>query len=92
MAHLYNFRERAPKPEGMGPKILRHLKVAKAKNGGHIVTHEFEYNHGPGPSHPDEENVFGAGEGAKVLAHIAKHLGIQQGAAAPAPKAGNALE
>jgi hypothetical protein len=96
MANSYNFREKPPAPTGMGPKILRHLKVEKGTAGGHVVTHVFEYNHGPGRDHPDEAYPFGDGQGAEVLAHIAKHLGIKA-AAAPAkmakpPAGGNALE
>jgi hypothetical protein len=77
----------------MGPKVLRHLQVAKGTAGGHVVTHDYEYNHGPGPSHPDETFPFGEGQGAQVLAHIAKHMGIKQTAAAAPPPApeGNAL-
>jgi hypothetical protein len=96
MGHAYNFREEragAEGPKGPGPKVLSHLKVVKGKNGGHVVTHVFEYNPGPGASHPDEEYPFGAGEGAKVLAHIAKHVGIKASGAAAEPRAGgNALE
>jgi hypothetical protein len=94
MANAYNFREARPvdpKPKGMGPKILRHLKVEKGTAGGHVVTHEFEYNPGPGANHPDETYPFGAGDGAAALAHIAKHAGIKVAAAPPAAP-GNALE
>ena len=97
MGYGYNFRETeaSPAPKGvksMGPKVLDELRVKKGTAGGHVVKHSFEYNKGPGPSHPDETFPFGEGQGPAVLAHIAKHLGIKGAAAAPpAPAGGNSL-
>jgi hypothetical protein len=68
----YDFR--APNKGKPQPKKLRNLSVEEAENGGHIVEHHFENN---GPAYHDPEQfVFGSGEGDKVLAHIAKHMGI----------------
>jgi hypothetical protein len=89
MGHAYNFRAEGapPKPPKTGAKLLD-IAVKKAKSGGHIATHEFE---GAAP----EEHVFGAGEGPKLMAHLAKHLGIKAPAAPPVPSGqpgANALE
>jgi hypothetical protein len=99
MGHAYNFRE-SEEPKGtkmpaMGPKVLRHIEIRPGKTGGHLVRHVFAYSTGPGPSHPDEEHVFGASEGPKLMAHLQKHLGIKAPAPPPVPAAGpspNALE
>jgi hypothetical protein len=91
MAHAYNFRtqsavESAPKPKVGGSKKLRYLKVEPGTAGGHVVTHAHEYG-GPGPEHPDETFPFGAGQGAEVMAHIAKAMGIKHALSAPKPPA-----
>lgn len=99
MGQGYNFRDTvaSPAPKGvksLGPKVLEELSVKKGTAGGHVVKHEYQYNRGPGPSHPSETFPFGEGQGQAVMAHIAKHLGIK-GAAAPAataiPASGNTL-
>jgi hypothetical protein len=78
-----NFRDKAPKARA---KVLSHLQVSQAENGGHIVEHHFD-NSGPGEGyHEAEQHVFGKGEGGKVLAHIGKHMGIS-GAAEEAGEA-----
>jgi hypothetical protein len=99
MGHAYNFRDsegpKGTKMPSAGPKTLRRLEVTPGKNGGHSVNHVFNYNPGPGPSHPDEEHIFGASEGPKLMAHLQKHLGIKAPAPPPVPAAGpsaNALE
>jgi hypothetical protein len=58
---------RAKKP----PKEFRQMILKHGENGGHIATHEFtSYEHEP------EHHVFGKHEGAALLAHVAKHMGI----------------
>jgi hypothetical protein len=66
---------------------LEEMRIRVAKNGGHTVTHEFErkatkregtmnggiYNERP----PSEEHVFGPDDGAKLGAHLVKHLNLK---------------
>ena len=62
--------EAEPKREKM-PKVLHHIELTAAQNGGAMAEHSFtHYEHKP------EVHVFGAGDGAKLAAHIEKHLGI----------------
>lgn len=54
------------------PKVLDHLRVMKADNGGHVVEHHFtSYAHEP------EKHVFSKSEGSKTIAHITKHAQIK---------------
>jgi hypothetical protein len=53
-------------------KILEHIRVSEAENGGHSVEHHFtSYDH------PPETHVFGSDEGHKLVAHLAKHAHIK---------------
>lgn len=58
-------------------KKLRRLSVQRAKNGGHTVEHEYHSN-GNGYE-PPTTHVFGRGDGAGLLAHLRRHLGIVMG-------------
>lgn len=72
-------------------KQLERIEIHPAKNGGHTVRHEFQrqpnkkggsmssgvYMERPEP----EEHVFGPGDGAAMMAHVAKNLGVKGGAA-----------
>lgn len=58
-----------------GPKVVRHIEVKEAENGGHVVTHHF--NHSGGDYHEPEEHVFGADEGGKAMEHIASAANIK---------------
>lgn len=70
-----------PRPgKKAGPKEIRSIEVEKAENGGHTVTHRFQHQ-SEGPYHEAETHVFGKSEGAKLLAHLTEHLGINAGAA-----------
>lgn len=53
-------------------KVLHHIEIHHAENGGHIVTHHHESF-----EHPPEPHVFGEGEGHKMLAHVAEHMGVE---------------
>ena len=53
------------------PKVLDHLRVKEAENGGHVVSHHFV-----GYDHEPEDHVFGAGQGKQMLAHVAEHMGV----------------
>lgn len=55
---------------------LDHVRITPAENGGHVVEHHFES--GPDMRYKEpESHVFGADEGAKLLAHLKEHLGIK---------------
>ena len=91
MGHAYNFRaETAPgKMPKAGPKVLRQMTITPGKSGGASVQHIFKGDQ------LDEEHIFGASEGPKLMAHLAKHLGVKAPAAPPIPAAGpsaNSLE
>jgi hypothetical protein len=74
MAHGARVQEAAtaaPAEKKM-PKILHHIELTAAQNGGAMAEHSFtHYEHKP------EVHVFGANEGHKLAAHIEKHLGIK---------------
>lgn len=67
-------RERGKNP---GKKVLKSLELARAANGGHIVTHRYESS--TGEYHEPEQHTFGKDEGQKVLDHVSKHMGIESG-------------
>jgi hypothetical protein len=71
MAHL-NWKEQAggrSKPK----KVLDHLEVKEAENGGHTVTHHFtSYEHAP------EVHAFGPAQGEEAMLHIAKNANIAE--------------
>jgi hypothetical protein len=65
---------------------MDHMRITPAENGGHTVEHHYKAmpsgKSGAFMEHKEPEtHVFGAGEGAKMLGHLKKHLGI---GAAPA--------
>ena len=73
-------------------KAIRRMEIEPAENGGHMVTHHFKET----PSHSSkmgmsmayqepEKHVFGPEEGHEMLAHIANHLEIPEGAQVEAP-------
>lgn len=78
---------REPEPmKAKGKHELEHMRITLIQNGGHIVRHEFKRTmahsrtNGMGYDRPeDEEHVFGKGERGKLMAHIAKHLGVKGG-------------
>jgi len=59
----------------MGKPKLRSIEVERATNGGFIATHRFANS--SGPYREPENATFGADEGAKLVTHLAKHLGIK---------------
>ena len=60
-----------PSPKKM-PKVLEHIQLMPAENGGVAAEHRFtHYEHKP------EMHVFGANEGGKLMAHLQHHLGIK---------------
>jgi len=62
------------------------MEITPAENGGHTIRHSFKskptlrkggMNSGMGMEYQEpEEHVFGKDEGAKVMSHIGKHLGL----------------
>jgi hypothetical protein len=59
------------------PKVLESIEMKKGESGGHVLTHRFtHYEHAP------ETHVFGASEGAKLVAHLGQHMGLDTAAAA----------
>ena len=52
-------------------KEVDHIRIHKAKNGGHVVEHHHKHF-----AHPPETHVFGPGDGGKMLAHVGKHMGV----------------
>lgn len=64
-----------------GPKMLDELRVKRTLDGGHVVTHHYEgYQHEPKPY------AFSKGEGARAMAHIARHAGLPAGGGAAEPE------
>jgi len=62
------------------PKRLERMEIEHAKNGGHVVTHRFTRRGPDGYSmpEPDEQHVFGPGDGKAMLAHVGKAMGAAQ--------------
>jgi hypothetical protein len=65
-------------------KELASMRIEAAKNGGHVVRHDYRSkatyskSGGMGMDYPQsEEHVFGKTENAKLAAHIATHLGLK---------------
>lgn len=68
-------------------KKLEEMTIRKAKNGGHVIRHEYERKpmHSSGAANggmymdrpKSEEHVFGPEDGGKVLKHIQTHLGLK---------------
>lgn len=56
---------------------LSRMEITRAKNGGHVVRHNFANGPEMGSYMEPTEHVFGKGEGAKLLAHLKRHLGIK---------------
>lgn len=67
---------KAEKPKGK--KVLAEIRIKPALGGGHVIEHHYEgYQHDPRPY------KFGANDGQKAIAHIARHAGLpMQGAEA----------
>ncbi len=59
------------------PKVLHHIEVKEAENGGHIVTHHFDNSMGGDGYHDVESHVFGADECGKAMEHIASAANIK---------------
>lgn len=56
-------------------KVLDHIRIVPAENGGHTVEHHFE-SHG---SYREPENhVFGKGEHKEMIAHVEKALKLPE--------------
>ncbi len=69
-----------------GKKELDSIRIEPAKNGGHTVRHSYKSrqvyvkgrNGGMRTEYPEsEEFVFGPDDGDKMMAHVAKHLGMK---------------
>jgi hypothetical protein len=74
----YNFRDKGAK------QSLRSMELEPAANGGFVATHRFADDGGPGYK-PPQTHVFAKDEGVKLLAHIAKHMGIPASAVEAEP-------
>jgi hypothetical protein len=59
------------KPPKVGPKVLSHIEIHPKLGGGHIVKHVFS-----GYQHDPREFQFGADEGDRAAAHIARHTNL----------------
>jgi hypothetical protein len=53
-------------------KVLDHMRVKEAENGGHTIEHRFtSFEHEP------ETHVFGEGQGEEMMMHVAKHMNVK---------------
>jgi hypothetical protein len=74
-----------------GRKEIEGIRIEPAKNGGHTVRHNYKSrrvyrkagpNAGMGTEYVEpEEFVFGPDDNEKMLAHVAKYLGLKAGKA-----------
>jgi hypothetical protein len=56
------------------PKVMEHMRVTPAENGGAVVEHHFtSYEHKP------ESHVFGPNDAADFTDHMLKHAGFETG-------------
>jgi hypothetical protein len=60
------FKERKPKKE------LSHIEVHEGENGGHILTHVHTHSF----DHPNEDHVFGKGQGPEAHEHLASLMNM----------------
>ena len=67
----YDFRKRKA-----GAAKLRDIRVSHAENGGFMAEHNMMQDNGP--YQEAKTHVFSRKEGAKLLAHIAQHMGLPQ--------------
>ena len=65
------------KPKGKGGrKKLHHIRIHPV-DGGHMVTHHAHSGEQYGPEHeekPYKTHLFGEGEGAAMMEHVARHV------------------
>lgn len=54
-----------------GPKVLDEVRIKRAMDGGHVVTHHYE-----GYQHEPKSYSFGKNESARAAAHVARHTGM----------------
>jgi len=54
---------------------VREMRHKRSANGGHVFTHEMEGEDGRYVE--PETHTYGKDEGKKVLAHFAKHAGLE---------------
>jgi len=65
-------------------KKMERMEIMPAENGGHTITHQMKRSvsskrMGYMTMAPESEtNTFGPGEHDAVIAHVAKHLGLQK--------------
>jgi hypothetical protein len=64
------------KGKGGGKKMLHHMSITPAENG-HVVEHHFENGGHLGEFHEPETHAFGNDDDHAMLAHVTKHLGIE---------------
>jgi len=68
------YREsRTPHSKG---KVLDHLRVKEAEDGGHTVEHH--YAEDGMVFHKPKVHVFGKDEGAEMMAHVSKHANVKE--------------
>lgn len=62
----------ASTPKSRKPaKVLSHIEIHEAENGGHVIKHVHTAY-----EHPTEEHVFGKGESQAAHEHIAEHMSM----------------
>lgn len=54
-----------------GPKVLDEVRIKRAMDGGHVVTHHYE-----GYQHEPKAYAFGKNETARAAGHVARHTGL----------------
>jgi hypothetical protein len=70
----------AETPQKKAKKQLEEIHIKRGKKGGHVVTHIHSFKGNtdePWQSNEEEEHIFGAGEGEKLIGHIKKHMKIK---------------
>ena len=69
------------KTPASGGKVLDHLRVHEAEDGGHLIEHH--YKEDGMVFHKPKQYVFGADEGKDMLDHIRKHMNVKEAEAKP---------
>lgn len=57
--------------KGSKPRKVMRMTIERGKGGGHSIMHHMD-----GPYASEAPHLFGKGEGKKMLAHVAKHMGV----------------
>jgi hypothetical protein len=78
MAKIEMAEAAAQRPKA-GKKVLQDIVIARAMDGGHVMTHRYQ-----GYQHDPRVFNFGPKDGARAASHLARHAGLPMAGASEA--------